>query len=263
MARRVVDEGFALTLWARRPESLEPFADSAATVALSPAALAAVSEIVCICVTGDVDVEQVVLGPDGVLGGLAAGGVLIIHSTVHPETCQRLSEVAAEKEIVLLDAPVSGGGPAAMERALLVMVGGDRTILERVRPVLASFGDPILHLGPVSAGQTAKLINNLAFTAQLAFALDLFAFVDQLGVDRAAMAQVLDRGSGGSRASSIVSGSAFELSGLGQVAGPLLQKDFGLVADIARTRNVDLPEALRRLAESSLAVLNSTETDRT
>jgi len=263
MARRVVDEGFALTLWARRPESLEPFADSAATVALSPAALAAVSEIVCICVTGDVDVEQVVLGPDGVLGGLAAGGVLIIHSTVHPETCQRLSEVAAEKEIVLLDAPVSGGGPAAMERALLVMVGGDRTILERVRPVLASFGDPILHLGPVGAGQTAKLINNLAFTAQLAFALDLFAFVDQLGVDRAAMAQVLDRGSGGSRASSIVSGSAFELSGLGQVAGPLLQKDFGLVADIARTRNVDLPEALRRLAESSLAVLNSTETGRT
>lgn len=262
MARRVVDEGFALTLWARRPESLEPFADSAAMVAPSPAALAAVSEIVCICVTGDVDVEQVVLGPDGVLGGLAAGGVLIIHSTVHPETCQRLSEVAAEKEIVLLDAPVSGGGPAAMERALLVMVGGDRTILERVRPVLASFGDPILHLGPVGAGQTAKLINNLAFTAQLAFALDLFAFVDQLGVDRNAMAQVLDRGSGGSRASSIVSGSAFELSGLGQVAGPLLQKDFGLVADIARTRNVDLPEVLRRLAERSLAVLNSTETDR-
>src|SRR6185437_10558323 len=75
MARRVVDEGFALTLWARRPESLEPFADSAAMVAPSPAALAAVSEIVCICVTGDVDVEQVVLGPDGVLGGLAAGGV--------------------------------------------------------------------------------------------------------------------------------------------------------------------------------------------
>ena len=263
MARRIVDEGFALTLWARRPESLEPFADSAATIATSPADLAEVSEIVCLCVTGDADVEEVLLGSDGVLGGLSAGGVLVIHSTVHPETCVRLSQVAADKEVLLLDAPVSGGGPAALQRALLVMVGGDQSVLARVRPVLGTFGDPILHLGPVGAGQTAKLINNLAFTAQLAFALDLFAFVGQLGVDRDAMAQVLDRGSGGSRASSIVSGSAFDLSGLGQVAGPLLQKDFGLVADIARTRHVDLPGSLLRLAESSLAVLNSPETDRT
>jgi 3-hydroxyisobutyrate dehydrogenase len=263
MARQIVDQGFPLTLWARRPATLEPFADAAVTSAASPTALAEGCEIVCICVTGDDDVEQVVLGSSGVLSGLAPGRALVIHSTVHPQTCVRLSEAAAEKGVLVLDAPVSGGGPAAAQRTLLVMVGGDQDVLERVRPVLATFGDPILHLGPIGAGQTAKLLNNLAFTAQLALAVDLFTFVDQLGVDRDAMAQVLDRGSGGSRAGSIVSGSAFDLSGLGRIAGPLLQKDFGLLADIARTGKVDPPDSLLRLAERSLETLDALRMDAT
>jgi 3-hydroxyisobutyrate dehydrogenase len=257
MARRIADDGLALALWARRSGALEPFADTGATVAASPAALAAACEIVCICVTGDADVEEVVLGSDGVLDGMARGGVLVIHSTVHPRTCLHLARAAAEVHVSVLDAPVSGGGPAAAARTLLVMVGGDEADLERVRPVLATFGDPILHLGPVGAGQTAKLVNNLAFTAQLAFAVDLFALVDHLGVDRGPMAEVLGRGSGGSRAASILSGSAFDLSNLGRVAGPLLRKDFGLVADIARSQHVEIPEALLRLAERSLAILDN------
>ena len=196
MARRIVDDEFPLTVWARRAETLEAFLDSAATTAASPAALAEASEIVCVCVTGDADVEQVVLGPHGVLGALEPGAILVIHSTVHPQTCIRLSEIAAERDVALLDAPVSGGGHAAAQRALLVMVGGDLRILERVRPILATFGDPILHLGQVGAGQTAKLVNNVAFTAQISLALEVFTLVEQLGVDRAAMARVLERGAG-------------------------------------------------------------------
>jgi 3-hydroxyisobutyrate dehydrogenase len=261
MARRIVDDEFPLTVWARRAETLDPFVDTAATTAASPAALAEACEIVCVCVTGDADVEEVVLGPHGALGALEPGAILVIHSTVHPQTCVRLSEIAAEKDVALLDAPVSGGGHAATQRALLVMVGGNQGILERVRPVLATFGDPILHLGQVGAGQTAKLVNNFAFTAQISLVLEVFTFVDQLGVDREAMARVLERGSGGSRAASILSGSAFDLSGLGEVAGPLLRKDFGLMADIARSQNVDVPDSLLRLAERSLATLNSAHAD--
>ncbi len=217
--------------------------------------LAQRSEIVGICVTGDDDVDQVVLGPDGVLAGLAPGGTLVIHSTVHPQTCVRLSQAAIEKGAQLIDAPVSGGGPAASQGSLLVMVGGDEEVVERVRPVLETFGDPILQLGPVGAGQTAKLVNNLAFTAQIALALDTFAFVERLGLDPAAMARVLERGSGGSKAASIVSGSALGLSGLAQVAGPLLQKDFRLISDVARSQSVDLPDSILKLAEKSLTVL--------
>ncbi|HUE07961.1 MAG TPA: NAD(P)-dependent oxidoreductase [Acidimicrobiales bacterium] len=254
MARRIADAGFPLTLWARRPETLHQFADTPATTASSPAVLAQRSEIVGICVTGDDDVDQVVLGPDGVLAGLATGGTLVIHSTVHPQTCLRLSQAATEKGVQLIDAPVSGGGPAASQGSLLVMVGGDERVVERVRPVLATFGDPILHLGPVGAGQTAKLVNNLAFTAQIALALDIFAFVDRLGLDPAAMAEVLERGSGGSKAASVVSGSALGLSGLAQVAGPLLQKDFRLISDVARGQSVDLPDSILNLVEKSLEV---------
>jgi 3-hydroxyisobutyrate dehydrogenase len=261
MARRIVDAGFPLTLWARRPESLVPFADTAAAVAATPAALAGTSDVVCICVTGDDDVDQVILGDNGVLAGLSRGGTLVIHSTVHPQTCVRLSSVVSEKGAALIDAPVSGGGPAATQGGLLVMVGGDESVLARVRPVFETFGDPILHLGNVGAGQTAKLVNNLAFTSQIALALEIFAFVDGLGLDRAAMAQVLGRGSGGSFATSVVSGNAFDVSGLARAAGPLLHKDYRLVTDIAQNSQVELPESLRSLAEASLALLGPPDTE--
>ena len=153
MARRIVEAGFPLTLWARRPESLRPFDDTVATVASTPAALAEASSIVCICVTGDEDVNDVVDGAHGVLSGLAPGGTLLVHSTVHPETCIRLHLLGAAKGVAVLDAPVSGGGPAAAQGTLLVMVGGDEAGLDRARPVMATFGNPILHVGEIGAGR--------------------------------------------------------------------------------------------------------------
>ncbi len=257
MARRILEAGFPLTLWARRPQSLEPFDDTAATAASTPAALAEASSIVCICVTGDEDVLEVANGPEGVLSGLAAGGTLIVHSTVHPETCIRLHLMGKEKGITVLDAPVSGGGPAATQGTLLVMVGGDEAGLDRARPVLATFGDPILHLGDVGAGQTAKLVNNLVFTAQIALSLETSGLADDLGLDRVAMAQVFERGSGASRAASLLAAPGFDLGGLGRVAGPLLRKDVSLIADVARGRQIAAPEAVVMLAEDGLRTLHA------
>src|SRR4051794_28493130 len=91
MARRVVGGGYELTLWARRPTSVEPYADTAAKVAATPAELAATSDLVCLCVVGDDDVKQVLEGDTGVLAGLAAGGIIAIHSTIHPDTCREIA----------------------------------------------------------------------------------------------------------------------------------------------------------------------------
>jgi 3-hydroxyisobutyrate dehydrogenase-like beta-hydroxyacid dehydrogenase len=121
---------------------------------------------------------------------------------------------------------------------------------------LATYGDPILHLGGVGAGQIAKLVNNLVFAAQMALASDAFSFVDQLGLDRSMMAQVLERGSGSSRAAVILSGSGFDLGRLGQTAGPLLQKDVGLIVDVAQQQQAVPPPALVGLARAALALLN-------
>jgi 3-hydroxyisobutyrate dehydrogenase len=152
MARRIIDAGYPVTLWARPPATLEPFADTSAKTAGSPAELAAASDLVCVCVRDDADTEQVV---DAGLGGLAAGGVIAVHSTVHPDTCRRLAERAATGGVRLIDAPVSGGAPAAEAGRLLVMAGGDEEAVEFCRPVFGSYGDPIVPLGPVGAGQHA------------------------------------------------------------------------------------------------------------
>ena len=255
MAHRIMEGGFPLTLWARRQASLEPFGDTPANTAPTPAALAEASSIVCLCVRGDEDVREVVLGDDGVLAGMAPDGTLVVHSTVHPETCIRLRGQAAEKGVSFLDAPVSGGGSAAEQGTLLVMVGGETAVLDRVRPVLATFGEPILHLGGVGAGQTAKLVNNLVFTAQIALSLETFAFVDELGLNEAAMAQVFERGSGASRAATILSASGFDIRGLGRVAGPLLRKDVDLIADVVRRQQVAPPVSIVGLAEKGLLAL--------
>jgi len=116
MARQIIDAGFRTTLWARRPESLEPFADTAARVADTPKILGADSDIVGICVRADADVVAVVSGPHGVLSGMAPDGVIMVHSTTHPDTCRRLAETAADRGVSLIDAPVSGGGQRAAER---------------------------------------------------------------------------------------------------------------------------------------------------
>jgi 3-hydroxyisobutyrate dehydrogenase len=207
-------------------------------------------------VTGDSDVLEVVDGPDGVLSGLAPGGTLIVHSTVHPETCIGLHRLGADKGITVLDAPVSGGGPAAAQGTLLVMVGGDEAGLDRARPVLATFGDPILHVGDIGAGQTAKLVNNLVFTAQIALSLEALALADDLGLDRSAMGQVFERGSGASRAASMVAAAGFDISGLGRVAGPLLRKDVNLLTDLAERRQVSAPASVVTLAELGLRRLH-------
>jgi 3-hydroxyisobutyrate dehydrogenase-like beta-hydroxyacid dehydrogenase len=231
MARRIVDEGFPLTIWARRAASLEPFADTPATVAATPAELGAASDVVGICVVSDADVDQVLSGSDGVLAGMAPGGVIAIHSTIHPDSCRRLADVAAARGVAVIDAPVSGGGGAAAERQLLVMVGGDNDAVERCRPVLATYGDPVVHLGPLGSGQMAKLLNNLIFTALITPVLELFEVADGLGVDRAQLATVLGHGSGGSRVAGILAASGFDLTGF-RGAQPLLAKDVGIIRNL-------------------------------
>jgi 3-hydroxyisobutyrate dehydrogenase len=231
MARRIVDSGYDTTLWARRAESLEPFADTAAKIASTPRELGAASDVLCICVVDDAGVEEILRGPEGALGGMADGSVVIVHSTVHPTTCLRLQ--ADYPRLHVLDAPVSGGGLKAAAEELLVMVGGPDDVVERCRPILETFGDPVVHLGPLGSGQEMKLLNNLVFTAQLGLAADLFDLADRRGIDRAAVASILAAGSGRSYAAEVVAGGGFDLDGLAAVAGALLAKDVRIIADHA------------------------------
>jgi 3-hydroxyisobutyrate dehydrogenase len=231
MARRIINAGHPTTLWARRTSSLEPFADTPAVLAATPAELGAASDLLGVCVVDDAGVDEVLRGPDGVLAAMADGAVVMVHSTVHPTTCTRLQDDFPTLHVI--DAPVSGGGHKAAEGELLVMAGGPADVVDRCRPVLATFGDPVLHVGPLGTGQEAKLLNNAVFAAQLALAAEVFELATARGLDRQAVATILASGSGRSYAAEIVAGSGFDLQGLAAIAGPLLAKDVGILVDRA------------------------------
>ena len=252
MARRIVDAGFPTTLWARRPESLEPFADTSATVAASLGQLGAASEVLGVCVVDDAGVDEVLRGPDGALQAMSDGSVVIIHSTVHPTTCLHLQEDFPA--IHVIDAPVSGGGHKAASGELLVMAGGPVEVVDRSRPLLETFGDPVLHLGPLGAGQEAKVLNNTVFAAQLALAAEVFELAAARQLDPAAMAEVLAQGSGRSYAAEIVAGGGYDLEGLAAFAGELLAKDVGILVDRAALAD----SALLAAADAALARMHVT-----
>jgi 3-hydroxyisobutyrate dehydrogenase-like beta-hydroxyacid dehydrogenase len=251
MARRIVEAGYPTTLWARRPASVEPFADTAAKVAESPAELAAASDLVCLCVVGDADVEEVA---DGLLAGAKPGSVIAVHSTVHPKTCHALAEKAGAQDVSVIDAPVSGGAPAVAEGRLLVMVGGDAEVIERCRPVFETYADPIVHLGDLGSGQTTKLLNNLLFTANLGTAATALAFGETLGVLPDRLTEVISRGSGNSFALNALGGDTGGLGRLAGLAGALLQKDARLVADLADAAEVPAGAVLDA-ADATLALM--------
>ncbi|BCI54307.1 6-phosphogluconate dehydrogenase [Mycolicibacterium litorale] len=240
MARRIVEGGYELTLWARRPASVEPFAGTGAKVAASPAELGAASDLVCLCVVGDDDVREVLDGDSGVLAGLASGSTIAIHSTVHPDTCTEIAQQAAAQGVSVIDAPVSGGAPAAEQGTLLVMVGGDEADVEKARPVFATYADPIVHLGPLGSGQVTKILNNLLFTANLGSALSTLELGESLGIPRVRLAEVLNGGSATSKALGSISMFGGTVEGLAPIAGALLQKDVRHAASIAA--NASAPE---------------------
>jgi 3-hydroxyisobutyrate dehydrogenase-like beta-hydroxyacid dehydrogenase len=193
MARRMIDAGLPVVLWARRAEALAPFADTAFETAASIADLGARPEHVGICVVDDAGVRQVC---GELIPAMRAGGRIAIHSTIHPDTAVELARQAAARSLSLIDAPVSGGGPAAAVGTLTVMVGGDEEAVAAARPIFATFGGLIVRVGGVGAGQMAKLVNNALMAAHVAMAHYGLAAGSSLGLDRAALSEIVKVRSG-------------------------------------------------------------------
>lgn len=253
MARRIVEHGYPTTLWARRPESLAPFADTAAEYAGSPRELGAACELVCICVVDEAGVRQLLLGDDGVLAGMAQSGtdgkVVAVQSTISPQACREFADAAARLGIEYADAPVSGGGAAAAAGNLLVLVGASDTVQTKIRPVFETFGDPVLHVGAVGKAQQVKLINNAMMAANTAVAWHALELADALGVERAAVAAATHHGSGQSRAMDYLERFDHRRENFPDHAVALLHKDIKLMIGLDRTDDGGAAEALAAAAD--------------
>ena len=232
MAQRIIDAGFPTVLWARRREALAPFAGESVETAETPADLAARADLVCVCVWADDDVREVLGGKSGVLAGCRPGTIVAIHSTIAPATSRELADAATERDVTVLDVPVSGGRDVALAGSLAVAVGGDEEAAERCRPVFETYGDQVLHVGPVGAAQSLKLVNNALLSANLAVADDALTVGAALGIKPEAMQQLLRSGSGRSYALDVVIGARGS-SEIRAAARPALEKDVHALAAAA------------------------------
>lgn len=194
MAQMMLRAGHPVRVWARRAEALAPYVALGATTAPDPAALGAACDVVGLCVTGDADVRELVY-TRGLLAAMPPGAVLMIHSTILPETCREIARDAARRGVSVLDAPVSGSAARALAGTLLMIVGGDPAALERVRPLAETYANPIVAVGEVGAGMTAKLINNLMAAVNYATAYDALALAAQAGLAPDRMREVALSGS--------------------------------------------------------------------
>lgn len=196
MATAVAESGFPLHAWARRSSSLDGLADVAHVRHSGVTALAAASDVVALCVGTDDDVLNLITG--GLLDGLRPGSIVVNHGTGTPANAARFTVACSAVGVEVLDAPVSGGRPAAVERRLTTMIGGPQSAADRARPVFESFSRHIVHLGGAGSGQTAKLFNNALMITNQAAIADIFELAAAVGMDPVCLFEVLEVGSAAS-----------------------------------------------------------------
>ncbi|MFN2226756.1 MAG: NAD(P)-dependent oxidoreductase, partial [Anaerolineae bacterium] len=183
MARNLLKARFDLTVWNRTTARVEPLVEAGARPADDPAGLAAVCDVVVICVSDTPDVADVLFGPRGAVEGLREGSLVIDCSTISPIQTKAFAQKLAEKGAHLLDAPVSGGSEGAARGTLAIMVGGEADQFERARPVLEAMGRAITHVGGHGAGQMVKLVNQILVVNSMLAIGEAFLFAQAGGLD--------------------------------------------------------------------------------
>ncbi len=198
MANRLLAAQFPLTVYNRNPERAAKLAAAGATVASSPREAASKSDVIISMVADDAASRSVWLGENGALAGAAVGAVLIESSTLTVTWVRELAATAEKQSCEFLDAPVTGSKSQAASGELLFLVGGSKTALEKVRPVLAVLGRDALHLGAIGSGAYLKLINNFVCGVQAASYAEAASMMRAGGLDVAKAQTVLTNGAPGS-----------------------------------------------------------------
>jgi 3-hydroxyisobutyrate dehydrogenase-like beta-hydroxyacid dehydrogenase len=162
--------------------------------AATPAAAAQNAEIIFCCVGNDDDVREVLLGDSGALVSIAVGALIVDHTTASASVAREVAAAAAEKSVGFLDAPVSGGQAGAENGQLTVMVGGEQENFERGAPVIDSYAKAITHIGPVGAGQLAKMVNQICIAGVVQGLAEGLHFANKAGLDPAVVIESISKG---------------------------------------------------------------------
>jgi 2-hydroxy-3-oxopropionate reductase len=199
MARNLMKTGYELVVYNRSPEKADELAEEGAEGAGSPKEVAAACGIVITMLPDSPDVEEVVAGEGGVFEGIEEGSLLIDMSTISPVVARDLAAVAKKKGVGMLDAPVSGGEPGAIEGTLSIMVGGSEEDFERAKPIFDILGQTIVHVGEAGAGQVVKACNQVVVALVIEAVSEALVLGSKAGVDPAKIIEVLSGGLAGNK----------------------------------------------------------------
>ncbi len=238
MTLNLLKAGHEVTIFARHPDKpeVQEVIKAGAKLAPSSRAVTIASEIVITMVPNSMQVEEVVTGPHGILEGARKGLIMIDMSTIAPTMSRKLAELAAQKGVEFLDAPVSGGSQGAVNGTLTIMVGGEQEAFEKARPVLENMGkkENIFHVGPVGSGEVVKIINNLLCGTIAASVSEALVLGVKAGADVETMAKVIGVSSGANwQLANQFPLRAFNGSFQPGFMTDLLHKDLGLALDLA------------------------------
>jgi len=198
MAKRLLEAGYPLTVWNRTRSKMESLISAGAKGSDSPKEVAEKSDIVITMVTDSPDVEEVVLGPSGVIEGAREGLILIDMSTISPYVTKRIASQLAERGVKMLDAPVSGGDIGAEKGTLSIMVGGPKEVYEKCLPILKVLGKRITHMGPNGMGQMTKLCNQVICAINIQAVCEGLTLAAKAGLDLEKLLNVVTAGAAGS-----------------------------------------------------------------
>ena len=246
MSLNIQKAGYPMVVYDLKEEAAKPLLEGGARLAGSPAEVARLSDVTFTSLPGPKEVEAVATGLEGVLEGIRPGAIWVDLSTSRPTLIREIEPRFREKGAHVLDAPVSGGKSGAASRNLAVMVGGERDIFDRIKPLLEAFGDKVFYAGSIGAGSVSKLVHNLiGHGVRQAIAEGLTLGV-KAGVDAEALWECVRRGSLG-RMNVLHEGivrtvfrGEFEPASF---ALSLARKDVGLATDLGREFNVPMPVA--------------------
>jgi 3-hydroxyisobutyrate dehydrogenase-like beta-hydroxyacid dehydrogenase len=239
MAPRLIRAGYHLTVYDRTREKAQAIAG--ATVAETPEAAAAHSDVVISILTDDPALEEVMLGPNGVLAGTHAGSVIIDMSTVSPHTSRYLFQAAREKGVAMIDAAVSGSVPQVEQGSLVIFVGGEQGTYEQCKPILDVLGQNSFYMGASGMGTTMKLVVNTLLGLGMQALAEAIALGEKAGLEKGLLLDVLGQ------TAVLTPGQKSKLENVKREEYPtnfalsLMHKDFSLVLSQAYDLSVSMP----------------------
>ena len=241
MAHNLLRAGYSLTVYNRSDGPVEELVAAGATAAVSPQAVAAKADVVITIVTDTPDVQQVLLGENGVIHTVAQDAVVIDMSTISPTATREIASIVQEKGASMLDAPVSGGEGGAIAGALSIMVGGEEAVFNRCLPIFETLGKNIVHVGQSGAGQLTKLCNQIAVAVTNLAMSEALIFGAKSGLDLKKMQHAIQGGAAGSWQLSNLAPRVLERDFAPGFMVKLQQKDLRLVLQEADRLKLSLP----------------------